>query len=181
MDLIQRSLAIVAAGLMMIGPQAALQAQDASPPALAEYGELPGIEHGVLSQSGRRIAMVSMVAGKRAPVVLEPGTGVISRVAIGDEKVLSLSWIGDERVMVISSKTERLGYGFTTDKAEFYSSLVVKVGPISTFAYTAADGLEMDGILTLPPGPPGREPRGLPAILMPHGGPHNHDIAGFDW
>lgn len=129
MHLIQRSLAILAAGLMMLQPQALLLAEDTSPPALAEYGELPGIAHGVLSQSGRRIAMVSMVAGKRALVVLEPGTGVINRIAIGDEKVRALSWVGDERVMVISSKTERLGYGFTTEKAEFYSALVVKVGP----------------------------------------------------
>lgn len=127
--LLQRALASVAAGLMLFQPPGAALAQGAPAAALAEYGELPGIEHGVLSQSGRRIAMVAMVAGKRALVVMEPGKGVISRVAIGDEKVRSLSWVGDERVMVITSKTERLGYGFTTDKAEFYSSLVVKVGP----------------------------------------------------
>ncbi len=52
------------------------------------------------------------------------------------------------------------------------------VGPISTVAYTASDGLEMDGILTLPPG---REAKGLPLIMFPHGGPHSHDEAGFDW
>ena len=52
------------------------------------------------------------------------------------------------------------------------------VGPVSTFQYTAADGLEMDGILTLPPG---REPKGLPLIMLPHGGPHSADREQFDW
>jgi dipeptidyl aminopeptidase/acylaminoacyl peptidase len=52
------------------------------------------------------------------------------------------------------------------------------VGPISTFAYTAADGLELDGILTLPPG---REAKNLPLVMLPHGGPHAHDAEVFDW
>ena len=52
------------------------------------------------------------------------------------------------------------------------------VGPISTFEYTASDGLEMDGILTLPPG---REATGLPVVVLPHGGPHASDHERFDW
>ena len=45
-------------------------------------------------------------------------------------------------------------------------------------AYTAADGLELDGILTLPPG---REAKGLPLVMLPHGGPHAYDEEAFDW
>ncbi|MBB3035237.1 alpha/beta hydrolase family protein [Alteriqipengyuania lutimaris] len=52
------------------------------------------------------------------------------------------------------------------------------VGPISTFQYTAADGLEMDGILTLPPE---REAKALPLVMLPHGGPHSADREQFDW
>lgn len=52
------------------------------------------------------------------------------------------------------------------------------VGPISTVDYVAGDGLEMDGILTLPPG---REAKNLPVILLPHGGPSSHDEADFYW
>ncbi len=52
------------------------------------------------------------------------------------------------------------------------------VGPISTFAYTARDGLEMDGILTTPPGV---EPQNLPVVVLPHGGPHSADLPVFDW
>jgi len=52
------------------------------------------------------------------------------------------------------------------------------VGPVSAIDYQAADGLKMDGILTLPPG---REARNLPVIMLPHGGPHAHDQPVFDW
>lgn len=45
--------------------------------------------------------------------------------------------------------------------------------------FPAADGVEVPGYLTLPPG---RESaKGLPAIVMPHGGPAARDVLGFDW
>ncbi|WP_313439198.1 S9 family peptidase [Novosphingobium sp.] len=53
-----------------------------------------------------------------------------------------------------------------------------QVGAISTVDYKAQDGLDMDGVLTLPPG---REAKNLPVILLPHGGPAAHDKAEFDW
>jgi dipeptidyl aminopeptidase/acylaminoacyl peptidase len=53
-----------------------------------------------------------------------------------------------------------------------------QVGAISSFRYKAADGLEMDGVLTLPPG---RAPRNLPVVVLPHGGPAQHDEVEFDW
>jgi dipeptidyl aminopeptidase/acylaminoacyl peptidase len=52
------------------------------------------------------------------------------------------------------------------------------VGPIRTFAYSAADGLDMSGVLTLPPGRPAKN---LPVILLPHGGPRSQDEPVFDW
>ena len=52
------------------------------------------------------------------------------------------------------------------------------VGAVSTVAYKAGDGMDVDGILTLPPG---REAKNLPLVVLPHGGPHAHDEEGFDW
>lgn len=52
------------------------------------------------------------------------------------------------------------------------------IGKVSTFTYEAQDGLEIRGILTLPPG---REPKDLPAVILPHGGPTAHDVEAFDW
>jgi dipeptidyl aminopeptidase/acylaminoacyl peptidase len=52
------------------------------------------------------------------------------------------------------------------------------VGSISIFDYRASDGLEMDGVLTLPPG---RTAKNLPLVVMPHGGPIGvRDQLGFD-
>jgi dienelactone hydrolase len=52
------------------------------------------------------------------------------------------------------------------------------VGPLRIVAYTAGDGLPLQGILTLPPG---REPKKLPLVVMPHGGPEVRDYPHFDW
>ncbi len=45
--------------------------------------------------------------------------------------------------------------------------------------YAAADGTEIPGYLTLPPGV--ESLKGLPAIVMPHGGPSSRDVWGFNW
>ena len=44
--------------------------------------------------------------------------------------------------------------------------------------FPAADGTQIPGYLTLPPGSDGKN---LPAIVMPHGGPSSRDEWGFDW
>ncbi len=44
--------------------------------------------------------------------------------------------------------------------------------------YPAADGTQIPGFLTLPPGSDGKN---LPAIVLPHGGPGSRDVLGFDW
>lgn len=43
--------------------------------------------------------------------------------------------------------------------------------------YKARDGLEIRGYLTLPPG---RDPKKLPMVVMPHGGPFARDQLGYD-
>ena len=54
-----------------------------------------------------------------------------------------------------------------------------EVGLTRMVPYKAADGLEMEGVLTLPRG---REAKGLPLVVMPHGGPlGERDDIGFDW
>lgn len=44
--------------------------------------------------------------------------------------------------------------------------------------YPTADGMPIKAFLTLPIG---REPKGLPLIVLAHGGPAARDEAGFDW
>lgn len=52
------------------------------------------------------------------------------------------------------------------------------VAQVTTVHYKAADGLDLIGYLTLPPG---RDPHGLPVVVLPHGGPQSRDYDGFDW
>lgn len=54
-----------------------------------------------------------------------------------------------------------------------------QVGEIRAVSYTAADGMRVPGYLTLPPGV--TEPRDLPLVVLPHGGPAARDYMGFDW
>ncbi len=49
---------------------------------------------------------------------------------------------------------------------------------VQAISYPAADGTRIPAYLTLPPGGPSR---GLPAIVLPHGGPSSRDEWGFDW
>lgn len=114
--------------LSATAPAAAGTVSSAAGIPLSEYGELPAISNGTLSQSGKRIAMITTIGETRGLLVFEPGKGLINQIGIGKEKVRSLRWIGDDRVLVVTSKTEKLGYGFTTDKAEFYTAIVVTLG-----------------------------------------------------
>jgi dipeptidyl aminopeptidase/acylaminoacyl peptidase len=53
------------------------------------------------------------------------------------------------------------------------------LSPMRALTYTAADGTRIPAYLTLPPG--AADLKGLPAIVMPHGGPEARDEWGFDW
>jgi dipeptidyl aminopeptidase/acylaminoacyl peptidase len=54
----------------------------------------------------------------------------------------------------------------------------VKLASVRPVSYRAADGTMIPAYLTLPPG---KGEKGLPAIVMPHGGPSARDEWGFDW
>jgi dipeptidyl aminopeptidase/acylaminoacyl peptidase len=59
-----------------------------------------------------------------------------------------------------------------------YPMVAADVGPMRMVRYKAADGLDVSGVLTLPPGRPAKN---LPVVLFPHGGPSARDYPGFDW
>jgi dipeptidyl aminopeptidase/acylaminoacyl peptidase len=59
-----------------------------------------------------------------------------------------------------------------------YENLVDRrFAPVRPISFRARDGSELHGYLTLPQG---RAPRGLPLVLMPHGGPFARDSWNFD-
>lgn len=55
----------------------------------------------------------------------------------------------------------------------------VKLSDVRPIKYRAGDGVEIPAYLTLPPGK--TSAAGLPAVVMPHGGPSARDEWGFDW
>lgn len=71
---------------------------------------------------------------------------------------------------IASGHAEDIGLSYALDSHQ--------VGPMKMVPYVAADGLKMEGVLTLPPDRPAH---GLPAVILPHGGPAAYDTVGFDW
>ncbi|HYI64184.1 MAG TPA: alpha/beta fold hydrolase [Allosphingosinicella sp.] len=54
----------------------------------------------------------------------------------------------------------------------------VTLSRVRAVTYPAADGVQVPAYLTLPPGR--EDARGLPGIVLPHGGPSARDVGGFD-
>lgn len=52
------------------------------------------------------------------------------------------------------------------------------LAPVKAISYKARDGLEIEGVVTLPVG---RDPHKLPFIVMPHGGPWARDGLEYDY
>ena len=125
------------------------------------------------------------------PVLFDPAKqAIVDKIYRAFPKVnLSIQqWTPDfQHFLVHTSGNADSGSWYTVDVAKRRADLVgedypligaERVGAISDVTYHAADGLEMDGILTLPPGSPGKH---LPVIVMPHGGPEAYDEITFDW
>ena len=53
-----------------------------------------------------------------------------------------------------------------------------QVAPMRPLSFKAADGLDLHGYLTTPPG---RDARDLPLVVLAHGGPAARDVLEFDW
>ncbi len=87
-------------------------------------------------------------------------------------------------IMRVMSPTDGYGYHlFDLDARrgvklmDIYDGLTTIAEP-REFAYKAQDGLTIPAILTLPPD---REPKNLPLVVLPHGGPQERDTVDFDW
>jgi dipeptidyl aminopeptidase/acylaminoacyl peptidase len=67
----------------------------------------------------------------------------------------------------------------TTPIGRMYAGVAPSdISAVTRYAYKASDGLDLSGYLTLPRG---RDAKGLPLIVLPHGGPEARDMPAFDW
>lgn len=124
---------------------------------------------------------------------LDPALGKLaaslSKVLPGKPEVTILdeTWDGS-KILVFAGSDKDAGAYYLFDKAtkslgKLSSSRPALEGlPISEMrpvTYPARDGTPIPAYLTLPPGK--TDAKGLPAIIMPHGGPSARDNWGFDW
>ncbi len=93
----------------------------------------------------------------------------------------------EKKFLIFASSDVDPGHFYLLDRATMRMTEVllarpqlaaVKLATVKSVSYPAADGTVIPAYLTLPPGSDGK---GLPAIVMPHGGPAARDEWGFDW
>ena len=153
----------------------------------------PSVDVDGLVRIGRRgrVIGVTYATDKRAAVYFDP---VMKAVTASLSKAL-----GGRTVYVTDTSTDEnrllLWAGSDTDAGQFYlfDRAARKLSPVipqrpqlagitlanvQPITYPAADGTMVPAYLTLPPG---KEAKGLPAIVLPHGGPGARDEWGFDW
>jgi len=105
---------------------------------------------------GQQVALVSASGDHKRLVVLVDSPTDGPGYALVDLDAHAANWIGDEYE------------GLKADD----------IGEKRAIAFKAADGLPLSGYLTLPRGKPDK---GLPLVVLPHGGPAVRDEPGFDW
>lgn len=118
---------------------------------------------------------------------LEAAWGVMRR-GLSDRRLQIGSFSGDYKTVVINSEgAADAGTWFLYDASSRSVSVVGRaypdvppdaIAPILLLDYVAADGMQLRGYLTLPPG---RDASKLPLIVFPHGGPAARDYLEFDW
>ena len=108
--------------------------------------------------------------------------------AFPGDAVSLASWSNDRRHILVRVDSAKLGPAYsvvnlTSRKATWlgaeYETLKPEdIGEVRRLRFKAADGLDLTGYLTLPNGV---DPKDLPLIVFPHGGPATRDNPGFNW
>jgi dipeptidyl aminopeptidase/acylaminoacyl peptidase len=155
----------------------------------------PDVDVDDLIRIGRRnrVVGVSFATDVRQPVYFDPDIEKLmrslSRALPHQSQVQIVDSSVDEHVLLIfagSDDDPGVYYLFDRPSKQLRTFLVVrgelegvKLAKVKPVTYPAGDGEMVPGYLTLPPGVD--DPKGLPAIVLPHGGPGDRDEWGFDW
>lgn len=149
--------------------------------------------HGALydSQDGRLIGQYALVGDIGRYTFFDPTDEKIWKAVVAafpGSWVDLESWSADHRKIVVrvDSPVDGPAYALvdidarqaTWLGAEYQDVGADGVSPQKPIRYKAGDGLQLSGYLTVPRG---REAKGLPLIVFPHGGPAARDGPGFDW
>lgn len=121
-----KALALAVAGVCCAASEGAwAQGQVAAPAPLEAYGATPAIEHIQLSPSGQLIARITVKGETRAIAVTRVATG--EDVFVGDIsviKVRDLRWIGEDRILVVTSQTRGIA-SLGVSRAELFFGQVL--------------------------------------------------------
>ena len=155
----------------------------------------PDVDVDDLIRIGRRnrVVGVSYVTEYRHAVYFAPEVRTLIeslRRALPQHPSLDIvdASVDENRMLVLASTDTDPGVYYIFDRTthQLQTFLVVrsqlegvKLASVKPVSYPAADGTLIPGYLTLPPGK--ESGKGLPALVMPHGGPSARDEWGFDW
>jgi dipeptidyl aminopeptidase/acylaminoacyl peptidase len=108
--------------------------------------------------------------------------------AYPDNRVTLASISGDHKQLVVKvdSPTEGPAFALVDRETKHAKWIALErddlqledVSPVRPVTFKARDGLALSGYLTLPRG---KDAKGLPLVVFPHGGPAVRDEPGFDW
>lgn len=154
----------------------------------------PGIDVDSLLTFGRgnRIVGASYATDKRSfdffDAELKSLRRALSKALPGSPDIAFLDASADEsKVVVLATRDTNPGQTYLYDKANRKLAEILPLRPqlqgvplaeMKPITFPAADGTMIPAYLTIPAESSGK---GLPAIVMPHGGPSSRDEWGFDW
>jgi len=154
----------------------------------------PEVDVDGLVQVGRdqRVVGATYATDRRRMVTTDPNVGAMAKSlsrALGGREVYFIDASADEAHWLVwaGSDVDPGRYYRYTPAAKQLRPLLEDrplladqpLSPVKAITYPASDGTMIPGYLTLPPGR--ADAKGLPAIVMPHGGPSARDEWGFDW
>jgi dipeptidyl aminopeptidase/acylaminoacyl peptidase len=155
----------------------------------------PDVDLDSLIRIGRRnrVVGVSYTTDRKVTEFFDPDIKQVVDAlhqALPQQPLISVvdSSVDENRLLIYASSDNDSGAYYVLDRQarslhKLFSTRAllegVTLARVKPIAYPAADGQMIPAYLTLPSGVD--NPHGLPAIVMPHGGPSARDTWGFDW
>ncbi len=139
----------------------------------------------------RRVIGASYTSDTEHTRYFDPGMEALQRgidAAFPGLDAQAVSWdVARDKVIVAASGPQQPTAYYILNRAthqatkfgDTYPKLKpADLGEEKPYPYKARDGLEIPAYLTLPPG---KTPKNLPTVILPHGGPDARDSLHFDW
>ena len=141
---------------------------------------------------GRKVIGYTYTDDQRRVVYFDPEFAKLSNAlskAIPKFPIIHLdgSSADGQKLLIFASADTNPGGYYVLDRTTKKMTELALVRPalegralaaVKPLTYAAADGTRIPAYLTLPTGGSGK---GLPAVVLPHGGPSSRDEWGFDW